>query len=535
MANNYNYNQAEVEKVEAALAREREDNVMLIGDDAARKLEILTLLAKRIREGKSLPPLAPKEIILLDAAAFSASNDDKGSFERGFIQMMNDAVHAGNLIVVFPEFTALARSAEVLGSNLAELLAPYLTSADLQIVALCTTDEFHRVWENRPAVMERFEKIILTEVSGAAALRVLEDEALEIERTHHVFFTRPALQAIVESAERYFPGGILPDAAIDLAFDLAAQKRDQTPITKEEVEALIKTKTGIPVGVISEEERTKLADLEQILHQRIIGQTEAVTGVANALRRARAGISNPNRPLGTFLFLGPTGVGKTETVKALAAAYFQDESKIHRLDMSEYSSPDALDKIMGLLADKIREQPYGVLLLDEFEKATPKVHNLFLQILDEGFFSDASGKRISVRSHLIVATSNAGSELIWSGMEQAKITDELIGRGIFKPELLNRFDGVIFFHPLTIADLKQVAKLLLQKLVERLKTRGVILELSDDLVDYLAEKGTDPKFGARSMNRAIQDSVEQIIANKIVLENIKPGQTVKLTREDLEK
>jgi ATP-dependent Clp protease ATP-binding subunit ClpC len=538
----YNYNRGEVEKVEAVLARGREDNVMLVGDDNERKLEIIALLAKLITEDKVLAPLAHKEIILLDAAAFSATNDDKGAFERGFIKAMNDAVHAGNLIVVFPEFTALAHSAQTLGSDLAGLIEPYLVSPDLQIVALCTTDEFHRVWEGRMAVMERFDKIILTEVSGAATLRVLEDEVLLIERVQGVFFTRPALQAIVESAERYFPGGILPDAAIDLAFDLASQKRDRhIPITKGEVETLIKTKTGIPIGVISADERIKLVNLEQILHQRIIGQAEAVTGVANALRRARTGISNPNRPLGTFLFLGPTGVGKTETTKALAQAYFSDDKKIHRLDMSEYSSTDALDKLMGILADKIREQPYGILLLDEFEKAASKVHNLFLQILDEGFFSDSAGKRVNVRNHLIIATSNAGSDLIWETMKAGKdllaeknnIVDELIKRDIFKPELLNRFDGVILFHPLRSEDLKQIAKLMLDKLAERLRARGTILEVNNDLVNYLIERGMDPKFGARAMNRAIQDTVEQIVANKIMLENIKPGQTIVLTKADL--
>jgi ATP-dependent Clp protease ATP-binding subunit ClpC len=548
----YNYNRIEVEKVEAVLARGREDNVMLVADDGQRKLEIISLLAKLIEEGKVLSPLAHKEVVLLDTASFSAANDDKGSFERGFIKAMNDAVHAGNLIVVFSEFTALAQSAQTLGSNLSELIEPYLVSPNLQIIALSTTDEFHRVWEARYEVMERFERIILAEVSGSAVLRVLEDEVLAIENSRGVWFTRPALRTIAEGAERYLPGGIMPDAAIDLAFDLASQKRDsRLPISKSEVENLIKEKTGIPIGVIGEEERDKLANLEKVLHERIIGQEEAIAGVSNALRRARAGISNPNRPLGTFLFLGPTGVGKTETTKALAQAYFNDEKKIHRLDMSEYSSPDALDKLIGsftgggsgVLSDLIREQPYGILLLDEFEKASPKVHNLFLQVLDEGHFSDMTGKRVSVRNHMIIATSNAGSDLIWAAMnvgsnlsaEKQKIIDELVRREIFKPELLNRFDGVILFHPLSTTDLKQVARLLLDKLAERLRTRGTILEVNDDLIGYLAEKGIDPKFGARSMNRAIQDTIEQIVANKIVLENIKPGQTIVLSRTDLDK
>ncbi len=285
--------------------------------------------------------------------------------------------------------------------------------------------------------------------------------------------------------------------------------------------------------------------LEALLHARIIGQDQAIVAIAGAMRRSRAGIRNVKRPIGSFLFLGPTGVGKTETAKALAAVFFGSEESFVRLDMSEYQGTEALSKLIGGVASKepgilsnlIREHPYAVLLLDEFEKSEATLRDLFLQILDEGFFTDARGEKVNARHLIIIATSNAGAPLIWDMVkdgrrlfdEEKTIIDTIIKQGIFKPELINRFDGVILFNPLGSVELRPIAKLLLEALAMRMKEHGIMVRITDPLLDRLIERGTDKQFGARPMRRFIQSSVEQLIADAMVSGKLKSGQTVDLT------
>jgi ATP-dependent Clp protease ATP-binding subunit ClpA len=314
---------------------------------------------------------------------------------------------------------------------------------------------------------------------------------------------------------------------------------------------MTETKTGVPTGEIETAEKSKLLNLEKILHQRIIGQDEAVNAISSSLRRARSGIESKNRPLGSFLFLGPTGVGKTETTKALAEVFFGDEKKIMRLDMSEYSGDNALRKLLGsfesghvgTLTSLLRENQYGVLLLDEFEKAERPVHDLFLQILDEGIFSDMVGKKVNARSLVIIATSNAGSDIIWDFVKQNKslaenkqqIIEQIVHQNIFRPELLNRFDGVILFHPLDETMLRQVATLMLQKLARRLEEKSLKLRIGGELVNYLVKVGSDPAFGARPINRAIQDQIEDTVARRLISGELHPGSEVVLTEADLQR
>jgi len=285
-----------------------------------------------------------------------------------------------------------------------------------------------------------------------------------------------------------------------------------------------------------------LGNLEEILHKRVIGQNMAIDAISGSMRRARSGITDPNRPMGSFLFIGPTGVGKTETVKALNEVFFKNENKIIRLDMSEYNGGDAIEKLIGsysnkttgILASKIRDQQYGVLLLDEFEKTSDKVKDLFLQILDEGQFNDSQGNKINCRNLIIVATSNAGSQLIFNATQQGKdlsvMKDEIVGQiideRIFKPELINRFDGTVLFHSLQKDHLQKIAKLMLEKLNKRIVKNGIKIELNEEITDYLVSIGSDPKFGAREMNRKIKDEVESLIADKIISNEIQTGDTI---------
>ena len=539
----------EAREVERILSRGRESNVMLVGEEGAPKLAPLVWLSREISAGIILPPLEHKHIFIFSGAPFVAAMKEKAAFETEFTRLMNEAAKAGNIIFVLDDFEKFCQSAGAVGSDALSLLDPFLASSSIQIVAIAELGAFHQMFEPNAKVRERFERVLLSEAGISGSLPVLEDEAVRAEAKAGVLFTYPALRSVAESADRYFFEGVMPDKAVDLLLELVpkAKAAGKRFIVREDVLELVSQKTGIAVSEAKGEERTKLLKLEEILHERIVGQDEAVTAISGALKRARSGISSKNRPIGSFLFLGPTGVGKTETTKALAEAFFGDEKSIVRLDMSEYQSGDALSRLIGtfeggkagVLASLVRERPYGVLLLDEFEKTSREVHDLFLQILDEGFFTDVFGKRVNARNLIIIATSNAGSDLIWKTSQEGKslnkdiVMTDIVSRAIFKPELLNRFDGVILFHPLDARHLKAIAKLMLAKLGKRLKEKGVELVITDPLVDYLVSVGQDPKFGARPMNRAIQEKVEQVIAERMLRGEVAAGSKVELGATDL--
>ncbi|TSC72810.1 MAG: Clp protease ATP binding subunit, partial [Parcubacteria group bacterium Gr01-1014_70] len=360
--------------------------------------------------------------------------------------------------------------------------------------------------------------------------------------------------ALVEAArlaERYITDGAMPEKAIDTLERAVTEAKNagEMFVTKHHVEQAVETRTHIPVMKASGKEAEKLLGMEDALHQRVIGQHAAITAVSNALRRARTGLHAGKRPVGSFLFLGPTGVGKTETAKALAAIYFGSVDSMARFDMSEFQGPEGVNKLIGsfdsgepgVLANALRSKPFSLLLFDEFEKSSRDVINLFLQILEEGFFADAKGKRVSVRDAIIITTSNAGSNLIWDMVRQGKdpsalqkeVVDAVRQQGIFTPEILNRFDAIVVFEPLDKEKLKSVATLLLQELQARLKEQEIELVISEELVAKVVEIGFDPVMGARPMRRAITDRVEQVIARKLLEGTLKRGGIIQFSIEEI--
>ncbi len=544
---NASFGSRDVVALERTLSKSHESNALLVGDRGEGVLDLLYALAKKIQDGKVFPELAHRRVFMFDAKAFSVAHQTKALYEPEMLALLREAARAGNIILVFPDFPRLVADARALQVDVAALLDPYLANSDILFVAVADPAVYHEVLEPQSALMERFDKILLEKITGAALDRYLATQAEKYEAKTDLFFTAGALRAISTSTTRYFGGAAGLDTVEDILSELvpAARAKGAHMITREVVMSVVEERTGVPLGALTAPEKSTLLNLEKDLHRRVIGQEEAVASIANAMRRARAGITNPNRPIGSFLFLGPTGVGKTETAKALAAAYFKDESAMLRLDMTEFTGQDALARLIGsdagsgILANMLRDKQFGVLLLDEFEKASRAVHDLFLQIFDEGFFSDFSGKKVYARSLILIATSNAGSQTMRQYEQQGialeakkdEIIESLMSGGLFRPELLNRFDGVILFHSLTDTELEQVARLMLGKLNKRLMERGIELAITNDLVAYLVKKGGDQHFGARSMNRAIQETIEHAIALKLIDGSAQPGSKIELSTE----
>ncbi len=542
---------SEVESLETILARNRQSNALLIGAEGSGKRERVAQLYHKVREGKVLPQIEHKLVYLIDIEAVVTVTNNKQAFENEVRKVMNEAVHAGNIILYVEHIASAIASASAFGADLVDVLTPYFESSALQLIVSSDEESFHRHLSRDGRFMQYFEVVRMHDIDQSGLMNVLEQRAVMLEDKTKVAFTIQALHAVARDANRYFPDGVMPDKALDLLEELVpvVQQQKRTLVTVEDVETHVSSKTGVPLGTPSPEERDKLLSLEDFLHKRVVGQESAVGAVARALRRARAGVGSSERPMGSFLFLGPTGVGKTETAKALAQALFGRDDVMMRLDMSEYKGEDALDRLIGSfetgepgrLSVMLREKQFGVLLLDEFEKSDRTVHDLFLQVLDEGQFSDAAGKKVNARNLIIIATSNAGADVIWNWSKEGKdvvalkrtLVDKLIGDGLFRPEFLNRFDDIILFHPLSENDIAAIARIQLENLARRLEDKGIRLAVTEELIAAIAKEGYDPQFGGRPMNRAIKDKVEQAVADRILQGKLQPGEKIVLGVEDL--
>lgn len=542
------YAEKKVEEIEATLSRAKAANVLLVGEAGVGKMDLVIAVAKRMLSGTALASIVGKQVIVLGTDRLFALNQKKQDLEITLLNLFSEARHAGNLIIVIDHFGQFIKEAEAVGVFVPELIDEFLASPEINIIAIDTPGSFHTVLQTKGALVRRFSEILIEPTDLSGSINLLEGVAESSEEKYKTLFTYPSIATIAKAADQYLVEGVMPDKAISLLLEVAAKaKQDNVAIISPDfVYTYVSDKTGIPAGPIQDSERDTLLHLEDKLHQLVIGQEAALKAIASTMRRARAGIQQTDKPIGSFLFLGPTGVGKTETAKALATIFFGGAEKMQRIDMSEFSGPEALIRLIGngvqagTLPTILSEHPYCVLLLDEFEKATTQVHDLFLQILDEGIFTDARGGRINARNTIIIATSNAGSALIINTISQRKelatLHDEIIAHivreRIYKPELINRFDNTIIFEPLTLEEQGGVAELMLGGLYERIKERGYELELSRDLVEVLVEKGYNPEFGARPMQRVIQDTIEEKIAQKIIAGEVHPGDTISLSKKD---
>ena len=530
-------------RIEKVILRPSANNILLVGEPGVGRHTALTSLASAIQK-EQMPNLAERRVMLLDAVALLGTGGNINEAKTNFEAILAEAKHAGNVILAIDAIDQIV-SAQESRIDLTDVLAAVLTDNTLPIIGITTLDDFNRFVRPNGLIFKLFEKIDVEEPSREETIDVVISKALEIVKEKNIKIDFDAILEIVDKSTKLIAYRNQPEKSIVLLGDALNQIRSQNQnvITKDTISEVLKTQTKVPVGRITKDESAKLKDLEKILHQRIVGQDEAIVEIAKAMRRARAEIEQGTRPTGSFLFLGPTGVGKTETAKALAETYFGAEDSMVRLDMSEYQGADSLKRLIGdsqsrtsgNLSSLIAQNPFSLLLVDEFEKADNNVQNLFLQILDEGIMTDALGKKVNFGNVIIIATSNAAAEYIREEIQKGVLGDNLqkglveyvLKQKLFSPELINRFDGVVVYRPLTDDQAIAVTKLMLLRLAKELKeSKNLTLEITDDLAAQIAKSGFDAQFGARPIRRLIADKLEDGIAKIIIDGSAKGGTTI---------
>ncbi len=616
----------EIERVIQILSRRSKNNPCLIGEPGVGKTAIVEGLAQKIVAGDVPELLKDKRVVSVDISSMVAGAKYRGDFEERIKKSLEEVRKAGDVILFIDEIHTIVGAGSAEGAvDAANILKPLLARGEIQVVGATTLNEYRKYIEKDAALERRFSQVLVTEPTEEDTIKILEGIRDKYEAHHNVKITDEAIKAAVELSERYINDRYLPDKAIDLMdeaaskvkmqtytkpdsikeleakiektskekeeaiatqnFETAAKLRDTEKsqkeelqkkqekwknsnnkkvmtLTKEDIAGVIASWTGIPVNKITETENEKLKKLEEILHKRVVGQDEAVTAVSKAIRRGRVGLKDPNRPIGSFLFLGPTGVGKTELAKSLAEAMFGDENSMIRVDMSEFMEPHSVAKLIGSppgyvgyddggqLTEKVRRKPYCVILFDEVEKAHPDVMNMLLQILEDGRLSDSQGRTVNFKNTIIIMTSNIGARLItdhnklgFSGnsndKEETKNEYEDTKKAVmaelkkeFKPELINRIDDIIVFHKLSDDNVKAIIDIMLKEVAKRLEKQEIKIEISDDVKKLIAKKGVDKDYGARPLRRAIQNMVEDKIAEAILDGKIVPNKTAILGVEN---
>lgn len=518
----------------------------LVGEDGIGKTSHVYALAQLLLQERSDRNLEHRQIVELNPSVLLSAAGQPGEMERIVIHLLNETASAGHIILFFDD------AQQFFGSgtgefDITQILMSVVQSQAVQMVLAMNPHDYQQLRSSRSAFANLLTPVVLTEPTEDSVMRVLEDAALGLEYKHHMLITYDGLREAYRLSGRYEDNLAYPGKAIQLITQALAHAVDGV-VGAQSVQQTIEQTRGVKVGAAAAAETDTLLNLEDKIHERMINQTQAVSAVASALRRARAGVANPGRPFGSFLFLGPTGVGKTELAKALAATYFGAESNMIRLDMSEYQQPEDVDRLLSdgqqetkSLILAARQQPFSVILLDEIEKSHPNVLNLLLQLLDEGQLTDTAGRPVSFKDCIIIATSNAGAQTIRERVEkgeslesfQPQLLDELINAGQFKSELLNRFDEIVIFRPLTQDELAQVAQLMVGEINQTLAKQNISVRLTPAAIKKIVAEGYDPRLGARPMRRALERAVEDVVAQKILRSEAKPGDQVELDAKDL--
>ena len=544
----------EIRRSVQILSRRSKNNPVLIGEPGVGKTAVAEGIAAYIAGSDAPDSMAGKRLVALDLPALLAGTKYRGDFEERVKAVLKDVKKAGDVILFIDEMHTMIGAGSAEGAiDAANILKPALGRGEVQIIGATTPEEYRRHIEKDAALERRFQPVKIAEPSRSDSLKMLGAVRQSLEKHHGVKISDAALTAAVDLSARYINDRFLPDKAIDLADEAAAHIRVSGGglVTAEDIAGIVSMWTGIPVANLSADETKRLCNMESILHRRVIGQNEAVTAVSRAIRRGRVGLSDPDRPIGSFLFLGPTGVGKTELCRALAEAVFGESDAMIRLDMSEYMEKHAVSKLIGSppgyvgyedggqLTERVRRKPWSVVLFDEIEKAHEDVWGILLQIMDDGRLTDSAGRVVSFRNTIIVMTSNVGAKSISDGRPRmgftpdggdeaqfmrARINEEL--RRTFKPEFLNRIDETIVFRRLSRAEIRSIAERMLLTVAERFKALGMTLSVPDQVVDFLAERGYDEKYGARPLRRAIRSMIEDKAAELMLTDSLGRGDTV---------
>ena len=616
----------EIERVIQILSRRTKNNPCLIGEPGVGKTAAVEGLAQKIATGDVPEILKGKRVVTMDISGMVAGSKYRGDFEERIKKALNEVKKAGDIILFIDEIHTIVGAGAAEGAiDAANILKPLLARGEIQLIGATTLNEYRKYIEKDSALERRFSPVTVNEPSEKDTIKILQGIRDKYEAHHGVKITDEAIEAAVKMSTRYINDRYLPDKAIDLIdeaasraklktytepdtlkqleeeleqvekdkeeavriqkFEKAASLRDKqkelkakyekeqkkwknknnkevTNITEENIAEVIASWTGIPAKKITEDENEKLKNLEKNLHERVIGQNEAVEAVAKAIRRGRVGLKDPKRPIGSFLFLGPTGVGKTELSKALAESLFGDENAMIRVDMSEYMEPHSVSKLIGSppgyvgfdeggqLTEKIRRKPYSVILFDEIEKAHPDVMNMLLQILEDGRLTDSQGRTVNFKNTVIIMTSNIGARLITDkktlgftrneennedGQKEYEETKKEVMESLkreLRPEFINRIDEIIVFHKLTDTEINQIIDIMLNEVTKRLESQKIKIELEPEVKELIASKGIDKNFGARPLRRTIQNILEDKLAGEILDGNLEKGKTSKIGVEN---